>query len=72
MTFVLWGLAQGFQSYAPFLKLLNPNKESLCIKLLQQLSHLYVVVVVWQSEKAARKLIHWWFDSLYCEKESWQ
>ena len=42
MTFVLSGWAQGFQSYAPFLKLLNPYKESLCIKLLQQSSHFYV------------------------------
>ena len=31
MTFVVWGSAQWFQSYAPFLKLLNLYKESLCV-----------------------------------------
>ena len=45
MTFVLWGSARGRQSYAPFFKLINQYKESLCIKYLQQLSHLYVFVV---------------------------
>jgi len=42
MPFVLSGSAQRFQSYASFLKLLNLYKESLRIKLLQQLSHFYV------------------------------
>ena len=34
----------GVPELCPFLKLLYPYKESLCIKLLQQLSHLYVFV----------------------------
>jgi len=31
-----------------------------------------MLLLFFESDKAARKLIHWWFDSLYCEKESWQ
>ena len=72
MAFVLWGSARGFQSYAPFLKLGNPYKESLCIKLLQHLSHLYVVVVF---ESQIKPLENSYIDdsiSLYCEKESGQ
>ena len=50
MTFVLWSSEWGFQSYAPFLKLLNLYKESLCIKLLQQLSHLYILMFFFESQ----------------------
>ena len=55
-----------------FLKLLNPYKESLCINRLQQLSHLYVVVVF---ESQIKLLENSYIDdsiSLYCEKESGQ
>ena len=40
----------GVPELCPFLKLLNPYKESLCIKLLQQLSHLYGFVLFFESQ----------------------
>ena len=28
----------------------------------------YLCFCFWKSDKATRKLINWWFDSLYCKK----
>ena len=66
LTFVLWGLAE-VPELCPFLKLLNLSlyiyiyreRESLCLKLLQQLSCLlFCFNVFWKSDKAAREFIH--------------
>jgi len=40
----------GVPELCPFLKLLNMYKESLCIKLLQQLSPLYILMFFFESQ----------------------
>ena len=65
MTFVVWGSARGFQSYAPFLKLVNPYKGSLYIKLLQHLKVIFMMLLFFESQI---KLLEnsYIYDSIVC------